>query len=341
MKKLLNTLYIISENKYLSLDGENVVIKEKKTEVSRMPLHNIDGIVTFSYTGASPALIGKCAEYNIPITFMTPYGTFLGRTSGKVNGNVILRKEQYRLSEEGNIRIARNIILGKVYNSRWVVERYLRDHKMQVDEEKLKMVSTFLREHLVDIRNCEDIHSLRGLEGKMAEEYFSVFNDMILAQKDVFQFTTRGRRPPIDKTNALLSFTYSLLTNMVAASLESVGLDPCVGFMHSIRPGRYSLALDMMEELRPAFADRFVLKLINKRILAERDFCVKEDGAVLLTDEGRKIFLTEWQNRKREELVHPYLKEKLEWGMVPYAQAMLLARHIRGDIDEYPPFFWK
>lgn len=341
MRKLLNTLYITSENKYLSLDGENVVVKEKKLEISRMPLHNIDEIVTFSYTGASPALIGKCAEYNIPITFMTQYGNFLGRISGKINGNVILRKEQYKRSEGGNLPIAKNIILGKVYNSRWIVERCLRDHKLQINEEKVKTVSIYLQEHLETIRACEVLDTLRGLEGKMAEKYFSVFNDMILQQKEDFQFTTRNRRPPMDRVNALLSFSYSLLTSMVTASLESVGLDPCIGFMHGIRPGRYSLALDMMEELRPVFADRFVLKLINKKILSSKDFYTKEDGAVLLTDDGRKKFLTEWQNRKKEELVHPYLSEKMEWGMVPYAQAMLLTRHIRGDIDEYPPFFWK
>lgn len=341
MKKLLNTLYITSENKYLGLDGECVVIKESKKEISRMPLHNLDSIVTFSYTGASPALIGKCAEYCIPIVFMTSYGKFLGRTSGKINGNVVLRKAQYKLADERNLPIARNIILGKVYNGRWVIGRYLRDHKMQVNQDKLKSVSDYMQSNLSSIRSCDNIDSLRGIEGKMAEEYFSVFDDMILHQKEDFQFAIRSRRPPMDKVNALLSFSYSLLTNMVTSALESVGLDPCVGFMHSIRPGRYSLALDMMEELRPAFADRFVLKLINKKMLSASDFITKEDGAVLLTYEGRKIFLSEWQARKKEELIHPYLSEKIEWGIVPYVQAMLLARHIRGDIDEYPPFLWK
>lgn len=341
MKNLLNTLYITSENKYLSLDGENVVLKENKRELARFPLHNLDSIVTFSFAGVSPALIGKCAEHNIPIVFMTPFGKFLGRTNGKMNGNVILRKAQYKLAEEENTPAAKNIILGKTYNSRWVIERYLRDHKMQVDSNKLKLVSERIKDSLQIIRNCDNINSLRGTEGKIAEEYFSIFNDMILCQKEDFQFSTRNRRPPLDNVNALLSLSYSLLTNMTTAALETVGLDPCIGFMHTVRPGRCSLALDIMEELRPAFADRFVLKLINKKIITASDFTKKEDGAVLLTDTGRNKFLSEWQKRKREELVHPYIKEKISWGLVPHVQAMLLARYIRGDIDEYPTFLWK
>lgn len=343
MKKLLNTLYITSEKKYLSLDGENVVVKEENCEVGRMPLHNLDMIVTFSRLGASPALLGKCAENGISLVFLKPNGSYLARVEGKTRGNVLLRKRQYQVSEneEESLEIAKNFILGKVYNGRWVIERMKRDHAMQVDACRLQKASAELQEGLHKIAECRDIDTLRGYEGKMAVCYFSVFDEMILQQKDDFFFKERNRRPPLDNVNALLSFCYTLLTSMTAAALETVGLDPCVGFMHGERPGRYSLALDLMEELRPALADRFVLRLINKRIVTAGDFTKKEDGAVLLSDDARKLVLSEWQKRKQEEIVHPYLKEKIQWGMVPHAQAMLLARYLRGDMDAYPPFFWK
>ena len=343
MKKLLNTLYITSDNKYLSLDGNNVVIKEEGTAVGRLPLHNLEMIVSFSRLGASPALMGKCAEENIPIVFLNPNGTYLARVEGKTRGNVLLRKKQYRISEEEqeSLLIARNIILGKIYNARWVIERTKRDHNMQVDVDKLMRVSAKLQDSLKGIVTCNSIDTLRGQEGELAALYFSVFDEMILQQKDDFFFHGRNRRPPMDNVNALLSFCYTLLTNMVAAALETVGLDPCVGFLHGDRPGRYSLALDMMEELRSALADRFVLRLINKRIVTAKDFIKKEDGAVLLTDNARKTVLDEWQKRKQDQIEHPYLKEKIQWGMVPYAQAMLLSRYLREDIDSYPPFFWK
>lgn len=343
MKKLLNTLYITSEMKYLSLDGGNVVIKEENCEVGRMPLHNLDMIVTFSRLGASPALLGKCAESNISVVFLNPNGSYLARVEGKTRGNVLLRKKQYQVAENDIlcVEIAKNIILGKVYNARWVVERMKRDHSLQVDVEKLLKASCGLQESLNVIAECDSVDTLRGYEGKAAVLYFSVFDEMILQQKEAFYFHERNRRPPLDNVNALLSFCYTLLTSMTSAALETVGLDPCVGFMHGDRPGRYSLALDMMEELRPALADRFVLRLINKRIVTAKDFIKKEDGAVLLTDEARKRVLSEWQKRKQEEIVHPYLNEKIQWGMVPHAQAMLLARYLRGDIDAYPPFFWK
>lgn len=343
MKKMLNTLYITSENKYLSLDGANVVIKEEGTEVGRVPLHNLEMVVSFSRVGASPALMGKCAEENISIVFLNPNGTYLARVEGKTRGNVLLRKKQYQVAgdEQASLLIARNTIIGKVFNARWVIERTKRDHSMQVDAEKLIKVSGKLQESLSVIAHCDARETLRGFEGELAAQYFSVFDEMILQQKEDFFFHERNRRPPLDNVNALLSFCYTLLTNMVAASLETVGLDPCVGFLHGDRPGRYSLAMDMMEELRPALADRFVLRLINKRIVSARDFIKKEDGAVLLTDDARKTVLDEWQKRKQEQIVHPYLKEKIQWGMVPFAQAMLLARYLRGDLDAYPPFFWK
>lgn len=343
MKKLLNTLYISSEMKYLSLDGGNVVIKEENCEVGRMPLHNLDMIVTFSRLGASPALLGRCAQENIAVVFLSPNGSFLAKVEGKTRGNVLLRKKQYQVSENdaGCVEIARNIILGKVYNARWVIERTKRDHSMQVDTERLTKVSIELKNSMQAIIESSTVDALRGYEGEAASRYFSVFDELILQQKEDFFFHGRTRRPPLDNVNALLSFCYTLLTTMTTAALETVGLDPCVGFMHSDRPGRYSLALDIMEELRPALVDRFVLRLINKRIIMAKDFVQKEDGAIIMTDESRKKVLSEWQKRKQEEIIHPYLKEKIQWGMVPFAQAMLLARYLRGDIDAYPPFFWK
>lgn len=343
MKHLLNTLYVTSANRYLSLDGENVVIYEKEEEIGRVPLHNLEAIITFGYTGASPALMGACAQRNIALSFMTANGRFLARVTGEVKGNVTLRKEQYRISEDPDrsISIARNCITGKVYNSRWILERAARDYPLRLDAEKLKMKSAFLAESIQKIRKCEEPGSLRGLEGEAASVYFSVFDDLILQQKEGFCFQGRSRRPPLDPVNAMLSFAYSLLANMCGAALEAVGLDPYVGFFHTDRPGRMSLALDVMEELRGVMADRFVLTIINKRQIGASGFTKKENGAVIMDDETRKQFLTLWQAKKQELITHPFLNEKIEWGMVPYTQALLLARFIRGDLEEYPPFLWK
>lgn len=343
MKKLLNTLYITSNNRYLSLDGENVVVLCEGEEVGRLPLHNLEAIVTFGYPGASPALMGACAARNIGLCFLSASGRFLARVSGTVKGNVTLRKQQFCISEDEkqSVLVARNFIVGKIYNAKWVIERAIRDYPMRVDTQKLKGKSTLLSTFMERARVAMDVDSLRGLEGEAAAIYFSVLDDFILQQKEDFCFNGRNRRPPLDNVNAMLSFAYALLTPMCASALETVGLDPYVGFMHTDRPGRASLALDLMEELRCVMADRFVLTLINKKIVRAKDFTHKESGAVMLQDEARKTFLTAWQARKQEMITHPFLEQKLEWGMVPYVQALLLARYIRGDLDEYPPFLWK
>ena len=343
MKKLLNTLYLTSPNYYLSLDGENVVALDGEETAGRVPLHNLEAIVSFGYRGASPALMGACAEKGIDLCFLTPQGKFLARVTGKIKGNVILRRNQFETArdEAASCRIARNFILGKIFNSRWVLERTLRDHEMQIDAERVSRASKNLQQTLLQIRTCTDPAKLRGMEGEAASQYFGVFDEMILQQKKFFHFEGRNRRPPLDKVNALLSFVYTLLTSMTASALESVGLDPYVGFLHTDRPGRVSLALDLMEELRPTLADRFVLTLINRKVVSEKDFTTQENGAVFMKDDARKRILTEWQNKKKETIRHPFLDEKVEWGMVPFAQAMLLARHLRGDLDEYPPLLWK
>ena len=337
MKRLLNTLYITSGNRYLSLDGENVVVLEEQQEIGRIPLHNLQAIVTFGYTGASPALMGVCAQRNIELSFMSGNGRFLARVTGEVKGNVTLRKQQYRVSDdrEKSIKIARNFILGKVYNSRWVLERAGRDYAMRLDAELIRKKSLYLAQSMKNIRMCENNEELLGLEGEAASVYFSVFDELILQQKKDFYFHGRNKRPPLDNVNAMLSFAYSLLASMCGSALESVGLDPYVGFFHTDRPGRMSLALDLMEEFRSIMADRFVLTLINKRIMKSDHFMKKENGAVIMSDEGRKLFISAWQSKKQETITHPFLNEKIEWGMAPYVQSM------RGDIDEYPPFFWK
>ncbi len=343
MKKLLNTLYNNSENRYLSLDGLNVVVLEDNTEIGRVPLHNLEMIVTVGYTGVSPALMGACAENNINLCFLKPNGNFLARVTGAVKGNVVLRKNQYILSEnrQESLKIAKNFIIGKIFNAKWVIERAKRDYALRLDTEKLSRVSAMLSNAISMVQDCNDADVLRGIEGEAAGIYFSVFDDLILQQKDDFKFETRNRRPPLDNVNALLSLTYTMLTGMCQNALETVGLDPYVGFMHSDRPGRASLALDLMEEMRSVFADRFVLTLINKKMISEKDFQKMENGAVFLTEEGRKKFFAALQNRKKEIITHPFLNEKVEWGVVPYVQALLLSRYLRGDIDEYPPFLWK
>lgn len=343
MRHLLNTLFVTSEDAYLSLEGENVLVNREKTVIGRFPLHNLSMIISFSYSGASPALMGACAQRDVGLAFCTPRGKFLARTSGISRGNVLLRRMQYRYADDmvQSCLIARTMIFGKVYNTRWSIERTRRDHKLRIDETKFTNACQIHKDLLPQILEVEDLGSLRGLEGAAANAYFQIFDDMILRQKEEFFFHGRNRRPPLDNVNALLSFAYSLLANDCASALESVGLDAYVGFLHRDRPGRTSLALDLMEELRPCMADRFVLTLINDRIVTGAEFERSESGAVRMTEEGRKKFLKRWQERKQESITHPYLEEKLPWGLVPYVQALLLARYLRGDLDAYPPFLWK
>ena len=343
MRKLLNTLYVTSEDCYLALENENAVVWQDDVRKGQYPLQMLEGIVSFSYRGASPALMGECAKRGISLCFMTKNGRFLARVSGEERGNVLLRKQQFRVSDDPALScwIARNMIFGKIYNCRWQIERTVRDHALRVEAEKLKSVSRQLAGQVEQISCCADLDSLRGLEGEASARYFSVLDQLILNQREDFSFDGRSRLPPADPVNAMLSFLYTLLAHDCAAALESVGLDPHVGFMHRDRPGRQSLALDLMEELRPIAADRLMLTLVNTRMIQDRHFSRQAGGAVLMNEEGRKTLLTAWQSRKKEEITHPYLKEKIAWGLVPYVQALLLARYIRGDLDGYPPFLWK
>ena len=343
MRTLLNTLFVMSEDAYLTLDGENIVANREKQVVGRFPMHNLAGVVSFSYAGASPALMGVCVERGIALSFCSPRGRFLARVDGGGSGNVLLRRTQYRVADDpaASCRAARCMIFGKLYNSRWSIERTRRDHGLRVDGEKLRAASERIQQTLSAVLEETSLDSLRGIEGTAATAYFSVLDDMILNRKEDFFFHGRNRRPPLDNLNAMLSFAYSLLAHDCAGALESVGLDSYVGFLHRDRPGRTSLALDLMEELRPCMADRFVLTLVNNRVVSGKDFEQQESGAVRFTEDGRRAFLKSWQEKKKETITHPYLNEKIPWGLVPYLQALLLARYLRGDLDAYPPFLWK
>ena len=343
MQKLLNTLYILSEDASLTLNGETVTVSRGGTRAGAFPLHTLQTICSFSRIAPTPALLGKCVSAGIQVTLFSPYGKYLASVGGLENGNVLLRRKQYRTAdnEVEAVTVARGFLAGKLYNSKFLLLRCARDHAMQVNAEKLRKAAETVSTQMSSLAEAMSGESLRGLEGKAAVAYFGAFDEMLLQDKEAFAFSGRNKRPPEDPVNALLSFAYTLLANDCASALLGVGLDPYVGFLHTDRPGRKSLALDLMEELRSVIADRSVLYLINNRMLTASDFKKQESGAVLLTDDGRKTFLKEWQNRKQETLTHPFTGEKMPWGLVPHVQALLLARSLRGDLDGYPPFFWK
>lgn len=343
MRKLLNVLYVTTPEAHLGKEGENVLVLLGEEVRFRIPVHNLEGIVCFSYTGVSPALMHLCAERNVALSFLSESGRFLARVSGPVNGNVWLRRQQYRLADqaEESLAVAKSFIFGKVFNCKCVLQRFLRDHESRGDESAIPESVRALALQLQKASGCRCLDGLRGVEGEAARMYYGVFDHLILESKADFQFTGRSRRPPLDPVNALLSFLYTLLAHDCAAALETVGLDPQVGFLHRERPGRPSLALDLMEELRPYLVDRLALALINNRQIDIKGFTVKESGGVLMTDEARKSIITAWQKRKQEEVAHPFLGEKVAVGLIPYIQALLLARHLRGDLEAYPPFLMK
>ena len=290
MKKLQNVLYVTSPEAFLSLEGETVVIKKDDDKSMRLPLHNLKDIVCFNYPGVSPALMGACADRGIGLCFLRPSGRFLARVTGRQQGNVLLRKKQYNISEDKEARtpIAASFLLGKIANCRVVIERARRDHAMLVDTDALGKVSDWLKETLKVIQTCTNTGELMGFEGSAAKVYFGIFDQLILQQQEDFSFNERTRRPPLDKMNSVLSYLYTMLTYDVASALEVVGLDPYVGFLHRDRPGRPSLALDLMEELRPVFADRLALTLVNRKQIAGKGFVQKESGGVLMDDDTRR-----------------------------------------------------
>ncbi|MCL2427325.1 MAG: type I-C CRISPR-associated endonuclease Cas1c [Oscillospiraceae bacterium] len=343
MKKLLNTLYVTLPDVFVNLENENVCVKKDKEVLLRVPLLNLESLVLFNYFGATPQLMGECAKRNITVSFLSEHGKFIGSFYGESKGNVLLRKEQYRVSDDlsRSLCYAKSFVFGKLHNQKWVLERTLRDHSLRVSTDLLKSESSHISENIKNVLECKNVASLRAIEGNAAQSYFNAFDELILKNKEDFVYTTRKRRPPTDPVNAMLSFAYTLLASECRHALECAGLDSYVGFMHVDRPGRASLALDLMEELRPHFSDRFVLSLINRNEIVPSDFETQGSGAVILSDGARKTFLSTWQRRKKETITHPFLKDKLEWGMIPHVQALLLARTIRGDLDAYPPFLWK
>jgi len=343
VKKHLNTLFITTQGAYLAKDGETVAVRVENEIVLRVPVHTLDGIVCFGQVSFSPYLIGFCAEKGIAISFLTEHGKFLAKVQGPVSGNVLLRRAQYRRSDDpcSSSAIARAIVAAKISNSRMVLQRAVRDHKDKIDSEAVARAVQYLGNLVQRLQHEHNLDIVRGIEGDAANTYFSVFNHLIVAQKEHFSFEERNRRPPLDNVNCLLSFLYTLLTHDVRAALETVGLDPAVGFLHRDRPGRPSLALDIMEEFRPFLADRLALSLINLVQVDRSGFKKHESGAVRMTDETRKTVLIAYQNRKQEEITHPFLNEKVTIGALPYVQAMLMARYLRDDLDCYPPFVWK
>lgn len=344
MKKLLNTVYVTTEGAALRKDGENLVAEVEGEVKARVPLHMIASVVAFGPVLVSPALIGACAVAGITLVLLDRAGRFQARVEGPVSGNVLLRRAQYRASDTPE-DIVRSLLIGKVANQRAVLLRALRDYGPEMAPEASASLDGAVARMAHVLRRITytdaGLDALRGSEGEAASLYFSVFDILIRSPDPELRWRGRSRRPPLDAMNALLSFLYALLTHDCRSACESVGLDPAVGFLHRDRPGRPSLALDLMEELRAPVADRLALSLVNRRQLRAGDFRAMDGGAVLLGDDARKLVLTAWQERKREERQHAFLGEKAPFGLVPWLQAQMLARHLRGDLDAYPPWFWK
>jgi CRISPR-associated protein Cas1 len=343
LRKLLNILYVTSPDAYLAKEGETVLVLIGEETKLKIPIHNLEGIVCFGYTGVSPALMHLCAERNVALSFLSESGKFRAKVTGRVNGNVLLRRKQYRTADqpEESLLIAKSFIFGKLFNCRCVLQRYIRDHEEKGNTDAVGEGIKTLSINLQKATDCMNLDILRGIEGEGARTYYGLFNCLILESKQLFQFNGRSRRPPRDPVNALLSFLYTLLAHDCSAALETVGLDPQVGFLHRERPGRPSLALDLMEELRPYLVDRLTLTLINNRQVDIKDFTFKESGGVIMNDDTRKNIIAAWQRRKQEEITHPFLGEKIPIGLIPYTQALLLARYLRGDLEAYPPFLMK
>lgn len=340
MKKLLNTLYVTTQGSYLAKDGETVLVRVEHENRLRVPLHTLSGIVCFGQVSCSPPLMGFCAEKDVALSFLTEHGKFLARVQGPVNGNVLLRREQYRRADDpaSSATIARAVVQAKIANCRTVLLRGMREHDLN---DEVENAIGRLARSLQLLEAAASVDGVRGVEGDGARTYFCVFDHLITTAKEHFFFRERSRRPPLDNVNALLSFLYTLLVHDIVGALETVGLDPAVGFLHRDRPGRPGLALDLMEELRPVLADRLALSLINRRQVHEDGFQTVEAGGVVMDDATRKEVLLAWQKRKQEEIQHPFLGEKVSFGLVPHVQALLLARYLRGDLDAYPAFFWR
>jgi CRISPR-associated protein Cas1 len=343
LKQLLNTLYVTTQGAYLSREGDTVLVRSDDDVLVRVPVHTLASVVCFGRVSASPPLMALCSEHGVSLAFMNENGRFLARVQGPVSGNVLLRREQYRRSDDpdGAAGLARSVVIAKIANCRTVLLRAAREKPKSDGAGALAGAVLRLGRIVEDVQKARTLDSIRGHEGDAARVYFEVFDHLITESKDAFYFRGRSRRPPLDNVNALLSFVYTLLTHDVAAALEGVGLDPAAGYLHRDRPGRPSLALDIVEELRPVIADRLVMSLINRKQIGGAGFRTTESGAVEMDDVTRKEVLVAYQKRKQEEIVHPFLRERVSFGIVPHVQAMLLGRHLRGDLDGYPSFLWR
>lgn len=343
MQRFLNTLYVTTQKTYLHKKGDAVEIVVADKTIASIPMINLDSIVCFGNIYISPFLLGAAPEHNITISFLSESGKFLARVQGPVAGNVLLRKAQYRISDdkEKSAHIAKYFIIGKIANQKTVLQRALRDHKEKVDVKKIQYAIHVLDTNISKIEKENDLDKLRGLEGDSAETYFSVFDELIVSQKELFKFEGRNRRPPLDNVNAMLSYVYTLLYHDMISACEVVGLDPAVGFMHRDRPGRLSLALDLMEEFRAFFADRLVLSLINRNEVNASQFEKTSSGAVVMSEVARKTVISAYQKKKETVLNHPYVEKKMHLAILIHTQARLLARCLRGDIDGYPVYIWK
>ena len=342
MKKHLNTLYITSDDAYVRKERETFVVEVNNEKVFQAPTHSIENIVCFGFKPLTPALMAYCAENNVGISYLSENGKFLARVYGAQQGNVLLRKMQYAISDDEfqSLTIARPIIAAKVSNYRSLLLRHQRNHPDDCNEE-VKSAAEIMGRRLANIQSSISLDELRGYEGECATLYFGVLTYLITVQQEDFTFTQRSKRPPLDPANALLSFLYAILANDVRSALETVGLDPQVGFLHQLRSGRPSLALDIMEEFRAYLGDRIMLNLINLKQVTKKDFEIRESGEIRISDDARKALLNAYQKRKQEEITHPFLGEKMTIGLLPHVQAQLLARYIRGDIPDYPPFYLK
>ncbi|MBU1693351.1 MAG: type I-C CRISPR-associated endonuclease Cas1c [Verrucomicrobia bacterium] len=343
MKKLLNTLFVTTQGAYLCHEGESVLVRVENETKLRIPIHTIGGIVCFGQVSCSHPLMGLCGERGVAISYLSERGQFFARVHGPISGNVLLRREQYRRADQADksAELARSIVAGKIANARTVLQRAGRDHAEKGGNEDIARAVLRLATLLSDLKQTLPVEILRGKEGEAANIYFGVFNHLITAQKEDFFFTVRSRRPPLDNMNALLSFLYTLLVHDASAALEAVGLDPQVGYLHALRPGRPALALDLVEEFRSFLADRLALSLINLRQVQGKGFAKTESGAVVMDDDTRKTVLMAYQKRKQEEVMHPFVEETVPVGLLFHLQAQLLARHLRGDLDGYPPFIWR
>lgn len=343
MKEHLNTLFVTTQGAYLGKEDEAVLVRVEEQVRLRVPIHTLAGIVCFGHVGCSPALMYLCGERGVTVSFLSERGKFLGRVEGPVGGNVLLRREQYRRADDeaSAVGIARALVSAKIANARAVLRRGSRDRGPETVVCRLGKAADALNLRLGALEAAGDLDAIRGIEGDSARVYFEVFDDLIAAQKDHFVFRARTRRPPLDAVNSLLSFVYALLEHDVRSALAAVGLDPAVGFLHRDRPGRPGLSLDLMEEFRPFFADRLVLSLINLRQVQAPGFRTEPVGGVMMDDATRKVVLTSYQKRKQEQLLHPFLNERMTLGMLFHIQARLFARFLRGDLDGYPPFVWR